>query len=326
MDKIIKVNNATRYPDFIKICKFSQGKLKKYLANEIKKYNYEPIVGDGFLFAKGQNCEVLLTAHMDTVHKEKVRDYYEFERDGKHVLSSPQGIGGDDRCGIYMILQILRNSKYRPHILFCEDEEKGGEGSSKFITTKHIYELLQCKFLVELDRTNAKDLVFYDDDNADFHDFCEKVTKYKENYGSFSDISVLSPALGISSVNISCGYYHAHTTKEEVVMEEMFSSIRAVKKLLEESSKVEQFEYTERQKFWYGKYGKSYYSDPYGYDYGDLSKGYADEYVSMEFIFEQNSEHKIFDAWGVNEGDCFRDFFESNPTVCFNDIVDYYYI
>ena len=46
------------------------------------------------------------------------------------VAMSPQGIGGDDRCGVWMILQILRTANC--HVLFCEDEEVGCVGAKKF--------------------------------------------------------------------------------------------------------------------------------------------------------------------------------------------------
>ena len=79
---------------------------------------------------------------MDTVHKETVKDFYEYydEENERHIISSPQGIGGDDRCGIYMILEILKTHKCS--VLFCEDEEAGGIGSEKFCKTEYITELL----------------------------------------------------------------------------------------------------------------------------------------------------------------------------------------
>lgn len=43
---------------------------------------------------------------------------------------SPQGIGGDDRCGVFMVLQIIRSVNC--HVLFCEDEETGGNGARAF--------------------------------------------------------------------------------------------------------------------------------------------------------------------------------------------------
>ena len=54
--------------NFIKIAKMSQGKLKKYLKDKLKAVYDKVICEDGFLYAKG-NIPILLTAHLDTVHK-----------------------------------------------------------------------------------------------------------------------------------------------------------------------------------------------------------------------------------------------------------------
>lgn len=328
--------NKTEFPDFVKICKFPQKNLKQYLFREIKKYGYEPIVGDGFIYARSINCPVLLTAHMDTVHTKIVKDFYEDKRDKNgrevHVISSPEGIGGDDRCGIYMILHIIRETDLRPAILFCEDEEEGGIGSSKFSKTGYIEELCDMKFFIELDRANATDLVFYYDDNIDFHDWCEQNTGYTEAFGSFSDISVLSPATGISSVNISCGYYNAHTTKEEVVVEEMMDSILMTEKLLVASQdpELEPFDYMESYASdkwsWddYDYYYKSNYGDYRGtYDYSQ--KKSIEEDVMMGIVYSMDGKEIEEFVSGVTETDCVGQFMMDHPSICWNDVLDYYF-
>lgn len=265
---------------FINICKLNKVQLKSYLVNWLKGYYSDVVVGDGFVYARGQ-MNVLLTAHMDTVHDESLKKHITVKKEKKygkvfHTLTSKQGIGGDDRCGIYMIMKIVEQG-YRPFILFCEDEEIGGVGSKKFCKTQYIFELEEMKFLIELDRANAKELVYYDDGNKEFHKFCEEVTGYTESYGSFSDISVLSPYCMSSSVNISCGYYNAHHLDEYVVFEEMMDSIQATIKLLKASEKLtERFEYEEC--IYYGNY--------YGSGYSSLLSSYykerSDEYYEYD--------------------------------------------
>ena len=97
--------------DFITICKLNQTNLKEILVNEMSKYyKASDIIDDaGFLYVRGSN--VLLTAHMDTVHKEPVKQVVVEKHEGKTIVSSPQGIGGDDRCGVYMILEILEETE-----------------------------------------------------------------------------------------------------------------------------------------------------------------------------------------------------------------------
>lgn len=318
--------NKTAFPDeFVNICKMSQSQLKDYLSKELTKYYGKVLVGDGYIYAPG-TMDVCMTAHMDTVHKELIKDFYGFYDKANHrnIISSPQGIGGDDRCGVYMIMNILKTSSYRPYIVFCEDEEIGGIGSDKFVKTNFITELEKVKFFIELDRANAKDLVFYDDENTDFHAWCETETGYKENWGSFSDISTLCPTTGVSGVNISCGYYNAHSTDEYVVLEEMNNSIIVTKKLLAKASEVEQFEYIEFKPRYRG-YG-SYFSEYYGYSSGKTSEKsdfYYDDCWGMEIYFEGG---KVEFVSGTSEEECIGSFLINHPNMSFNEIEDFEFV
>ena len=203
------VKNKTEFTEFVALCKLTQNELKDMLPKKLLESGYKDVISsDGFIYARGE-MPILLTAHMDTVHKIPVIDFYEYvDAKGNHIISSPQGIGGDDRCGVYMILEIIK--EYKPYILFCEDEEIGGIGSGKFCRTDFIDELEDMKFLIELDRANEKDAVFYDCDNKEFTKFIEDTTGFVETWGTFSDISNLAPQCNVAAVNLSCGYYHAH--------------------------------------------------------------------------------------------------------------------
>lgn len=289
---------------FIEMCCMTQEQLKDELVVMLINNGYKTIVGDGYVYAKG-DMNVLLTAHMDTVHKELPQKI----EIGDGVLSSPQGIGGDDRCGCYMIERIVETGR-RPSILFCEDEEIGGVGSGKFTNTEYIDDLKELNFLVELDRMNGNDAVFYDCGNEEFQKWVCKTTGCVKAYGSFSDISHLSPACGIASVNLSCGYYKAHTTDEYVVWDEMEKMIENVCKLLDEDCEA-QWDYMENE-FDYS-YLRSYCSSA---EYGGL--------IEMLVTYMQDGELKTDVTYGYTEDEALLQFFVNNPTVCFNDIQDYY--
>lgn len=320
------VRNITKYKSFIGICKRDSIDLKRFLKAKLKKYYPEVIDEQGFLYARAIDTPVLLTAHMDTVHKERIKEFSQITtKEGNHILTSPQGIGGDDRCGIYMILQILKKTKYRPAILFCEDEEIGGVGSDLFCRTEYIKELSNLKFFIELDRANEKDLVYYDDANTDFHQWCEKVTGYKENWGSFSDISNLCPDAGISGVNISCGYYNQHTLTEYVIMEHMFNSIEKVKAMLKASESVEPFNYVS---YFNNNYFDNAYNlyDYYGYgNYFGRSEKKTTGYKLLYVIYWDHitNKPKEITIEGTSKADCWSDFFLKHPTVCFADVQEY---
>lgn len=342
--------NKTNFPEFVDLCKPKQMELKKILENKLLDSGYtDIIVGNGYIYAKG-TVPILLTAHMDTVHKQPVKDFYEYydEEKKQHIISSPQGIGGDDRCGIYMILELIKTHKCS--VVFCEDEEIGGVGSKKFCETEFPSDLSNLNYLIELDRKGNNDAVFYDCENYDFMDFIEKNTGYRENYGSFSDISNLSPACKVASVNLSCGYYNAHTTSEYVVVEEMLNTIEVVRKLLD--VECEQFEYIESEYIYRDyNYGYSYnkgsenktkvsnswdynddddYLEGYqigyqeGYSYG-LGNRINNSEKSL-VIYVKNSEKNTtlsYIANGKTEEEAFGKFFIKNPTYCYHDISDY---
>lgn len=247
---------------FEKIVTKTQEQLKPYLASSLVNLGYRPISRNGFLYAEGK-VPVLLVAHMDTVHKEQVQNICWDKKD--NVVMSPQGIGGDDRCGVYMILSILKDINC--HVLFCEDEEIGCVGARKFTAQQEIFPSVNC--IIEFDRKGSNDAVFYDCANKDFTDFvCAH--GFMEAIGIYSDISIIAPHLGVAAVNLSCGYYNAHTTSEYVVSSQMEANIEYAKALINDC--IQRYEYIEAApvyKSW-GHYGGSYrYGSTWGYDDDD---------------------------------------------------------
>ena len=219
---------------FKNICCMSQKDLKEYVAEKLTETHKDIKNADGYIYAQG-NFPVLLVAHLDTVHKALPQKLY-YDRFTKSI-SSPQGIGGDDRCGVYMILKIAE--KFNCSVLFCEDEEIGAIGAEKFTQAKFAKEL-KFNYIIELDRRGYNDAVFYDCDNDDFEDFITK-DFYKTSFGSFSDISVIAPFLKCAAVNLSCGYYNAHTVDEYVVIPEMDRGIQEVCKILQRTTEKDKF-------------------------------------------------------------------------------------
>lgn len=291
---------------FEQICSMSQKELKAYLKKYLNGKHYKVIDEDGFLFAKAKDknpIPVLLTAHMDTVHTKNITTIEKVPyvtKDGKTEtrISSPQGIGGDDRCGVYMIMNIIKY--YNVSVLFCEDEEIGRVGAKKFVKTKHVDDI-DIKYMIELDRHGSNDAVYYDCDNKEFTKWIEENTGYKKTWGSFSDISTLMPALKIAGVNFSCGYYNEHKTEEYVVLEEMEATQNMVCELLNKEI-PQTFEFIEDvwSSYYNNSYSKSYSSfgsssyrnsnqnsqlslkdycyDDFDYDYD--YDGYGDDYFS----------------------------------------------
>ena len=98
-------------------------------------------------------------------------------------------------------------------------------------------------YIIEFDRKGNNDAVFYDCDNKDFEKFITK-DFYKTNIGSFTDISIIAPYLKAAAVNLSCGYYKAHTKEEYVMWSEMETSMHEAIKILARTMDDDKFEYS----------------------------------------------------------------------------------
>lgn len=314
---------------FESICKMSELRLKKYVEMQLKKTHEDITVADGFVFAKG-TFPVLLLAHLDTVH-ELLPSLIKYDAE-KDSISCIEGIGGDDRCGVYMVLEVVK--KYNCSVLFCEDEEQGGIGARKFIETDLAKEL-KFNYAIEFDRRGSNDAVFYDCDNEEFEEFITK-DFYKTAYGSFSDISVVAPFLGCAAVNLSCGYYNAHTKQEYVVLNEMERSIAEACQILERTTEDDKFEYIEATySSYYSRYNGGYYGAYYGgsyykgssyRNYGKNSYSWYDDdsfayYYIVEFTNEKG-QTEWFDTYAVSEAEAIGRLLMWHPDLCYGNVTD----
>lgn len=215
--------------------------LKDTLNEELAELGYTATNTKDFLYAEG-DAPYMLVAHLDTVHQKSpsIICY----SDDRNYIMSPYGIGGDDRCGVYIILSLLNRLPFKPYLLFTMGEEKGGLGARAYIDYMCEQEdIPELKYIVEYDRKGNKDCVFYQCDNKDFTEFVEGFG-FKTAHGSFTDISVIAPEFGVAAVNLSSGYYNPHTQHEVVCVSDMENVIDASLKML--CTECEQFEYIEK--------------------------------------------------------------------------------
>lgn len=219
---------------FEKILRSKQYELKDLLYAVLKGYGYDAAYADGYIYAKG-NIPVMLCAHMDTVHDKSVSTIWMSDTG---CVWSPQGIGGDDRCGIYAILMNI-TEKYKPYILFTENEEIGCIGAEQFADDvkggKIDENSIEINCIIELDRKGSDDSVFYNCDNPEFEKYINSFG-FKTSHGSCSDISYIAPALGIAAVNLSCGYYNQHTLNETINLDELYTTIDRVGKIIDDTA------------------------------------------------------------------------------------------
>ena len=230
-----------RLEKLVDYCRPAQSGLKAILTGELlRQRGQERVLSrDGFLYSPGSH-PVLLVAHLDTVHQKTPTAFYiDTTKSPDGDLWCKEGIGGDDRCGVFMIMELIKELDC--HVLFTEDEETGGRGAIQFSNSDIKPDV---QFIVEFDRQGNSDAVFYDCDNPEFTAFVEKYG-FNRREGTFSDISYIAPALGIGAVNLSSGYYHAHSQQEIIRIADVESIIERASRLL--SNVGTKYEYMERE-------------------------------------------------------------------------------
>jgi hypothetical protein len=224
-----------------------------------------------------------------------------------------QGLGADDKCGIWIALNFLREYD-NLKVAFFVGEEIGCKGSSK----ANIEFFSDCRFVLEPDRRGNSDLItsiswtslcsdeFLND--IGFKDF-----GYKETDGLMTDIEALKEnKLAISCINLSCGYYNPHTDHEFVVKADLLNCLNFVRHIIETCTKVyphvDEDDIYSRYRY-DGGYG-DYYYDLYDemYDvisvhpelsFGDIEAAYKDSYpginrAELEAAYDQAREDIIF--------------------------------
>lgn len=186
------------------------------------------IRGEDFILVPGSTRMPLLVAHADTVHRQLPELILMDEVKG--ILSSPTGLGADDRAGVYAILTLWENLSPKPGLLLCDKEERGGIGA--YNAAYDIYDNLQeYPFYVEIDRKGSGEAVFYNYEHQEFISYIESFG-FKEDYGIFSDVTTLGTETKKCSVNLSAGYELAHTNGEYLRLDALNYTIKQGKKLM----------------------------------------------------------------------------------------------
>jgi len=208
-----------------------------YLDRELGKLKlpYTIDAAGNVLVTKGKaETYPCVTAHMDTVHDfvDNLKIYT--NKDDKDLLFTMDGkkrvgIGGDDKCGVFACLYLL---KIIPEIkvVFFSREENGCKGSTAI--DKRFF--ADCRYLIQLDRRGKRDFIqTYWGSKTTSHNFrsdiglIKKEYKYKNCIGTVTDVMKLwNNKVGISCINLSCGYYEPHTRNEFISISDLWNSVK----------------------------------------------------------------------------------------------------
>lgn len=221
----------------------------------------------------GRGATVMLSSHMDTV-KGVQADRFLIEKDGV-ITSSKGALGADDRGGIAIILQVLKNIdklmfEGTIKVAFSREEEIGCVGSSKI--DSDWYSNVDLAIIV--DRRGNRDIVtgcmqaFCSNAVGQFFEHVSQLQDmdWKAVEGGISDALTFSEN-GINSVNLSAGYYNEHTSNEYAVLSEMEDTTKLV---LQAFAVINDFYHTfgevPTENDWVKSYNTKYGSyDKYGY-------------------------------------------------------------
>lgn len=228
---------------------FDTNKLYKFLVKFLFKHGYKKIKRkQHFILAEG-SIPICLIAHMDTVFSwNQNKDNFIYDPE-KQILWGIGGSGFDDRAGIAAIIELIKKG-YHPHVIFTDLEEVGGIGAEELVSTYTKCPFKNCKFLIELDRANQKDAVYYRCKNEKFEE-CIESFGFEFAYGSFSDISIIAPAWKIAAVNLSIGFCFEHTSNEILHIDWLNNTINKVEQILINSKNMKHYDYISKEKYNY---------------------------------------------------------------------------
>jgi len=200
--------------------------------------------GDNFYYP----CVV---AHTDTVHNIDVinireEDLKNYQGEIKPSLKAyndfgkPTGIGGDNKCGVFACLELLKELTHLKAAFFVS-EETGCHGSRKadpnfFSDVGYVIQFdAPFNWMVSEYCMGVK--LF--DKSDEFFKICDNVLtesfQGRQKYGShpYTDVYALKSKFDFSCINISIGYYNYHTPEEYVVIEDTFNGVDTGKKMIE---------------------------------------------------------------------------------------------
>lgn len=265
----------------------------------LSKWNIPFINYNGNILGFNHPKAPLFSAHMDMVNTESYKlkgteievENPVFTIDDKACLRLYRGpqkdgirtsLGADDKNGIWVILMLLKEGK-QINFAFCHSEEVGGIGSSQIVKDKDLSSFIEeCPFGIVIDRRNAHDIIGFenkycltlDDKLEQFSK--ERGYKFETARGSISDADKFSNL--IECVNLSCGYYEPHTSKEYTNLNELWNTLNFCRDI------VDHFEFkpvsTKRIKAFKGvgttttTYPRSTYSGYSGYYKRNNNAGY----------------------------------------------------
>ena len=267
-----------------------EGKIRKFIWNWVRQNvpNAKIVCdkpGNLYIIKGKSETYPCIVAHMDQVQEKHSKDFIAYEAEDIIIGFSPkkreqQGLGADDKCGIWIGLKCLQKFESLK-LAFFVGEEIGCKGSG--LAEMEFFS--DCRFVIEPDRKGAEDLItqigwtpLCSDDFL--KDIGFKKFGYKETDGMMTDIEALKDnGLAISCINLSCGYYKPHTDQEFVYKPALSNCLAFVEHIIKTCTKVyphvDMTAQYERQNYYYDVFD-DYYSEIYDLLTNDPSMSFGE--------------------------------------------------
>ena len=199
-----------------------------------------------------------VVAHIDEVHDNETGSYGGYIVADEMVVGYDRvhkcqtGIGADDKNGIWICLRMLERFKKMKCVFFV-GEEIGCVGSHKV----NMEFFRDCRVVIQCDRRGNSDIVT---DISGIQLCSEAFIKaikpeehgYSESSGMLTDVLTLKRrGLSVSCVNLSCGYYNAHTCNEVTILADLMKCHEFVRHIIRTHTGVSEHKYM-RQRTGYG--------------------------------------------------------------------------
>ena len=254
----------------------------------------------GNVFYLDNENSPLLSAHMDTVRKNEdfcIGAFLTENEDDK--IFSGGILGGDDKCGVYIILKVLETGR-KVNFIFSRDEETGCKGikallKPNYSENKELADKVRnCLWCLVLDRRSNGDIICRNNEygTKEFEEALEKISNdnsfgYKGATGVCSDANTIRDF--ISTANISVGYYNPHSQKEYIskidLQKALDYTLAVIDNLKDKFGPLEKtYNYGGYYDGYYGGYYGGGYHNRYNYDgyYGYNSTRYNQQIPSKK--------------------------------------------
>lgn len=258
---------------------YQEEKMVEFLVNWLTENNISHFVDEfNNVYATKQESQDLpedfyfpcVISHTDTVHNidtinifeemlPNAQDELKLSYKAYNDQGNPTGIGGDDKCGVFACLTLL---KELPNLkaAFFVSEETGCHGSMK--ANEDFFQ--NVGYGIQFDAPENWMItekcfgqVLFDRD-TEFFEKCDKVlTEGMDNslmqymVHPYTDVYALRSKFDFSCINISIGYYNYHTKHEYVVVDDVFNGIEMGRKMIEGlGNKLHYKESVKQTKWW----------------------------------------------------------------------------